>query len=327
MLYQAEDYEAILRVYKDHNFRGSDWFGGIYFDDHGEICVKFVEDRCEKSFRDEILKLTNGKIYFEKGKYTYRDLSGSCAEILNDPESVKRGIAGAGIDEKNNRITLAVTNDFRDENSLYENDKFLIEHFDWLKPNTSIQPADELSSGKCFFSAGYPAKNDKGVHGVITAGHLSDIEKEMPVLCDGNEIGCIGDFEFSDVMDAAFIELNGSVKCSDIISAAPDTHINGLAPEFICGAAVEMYSANNKEARTGRVVYPSFDFMNFKNITVFSYTASAGNSGAPVLIPYPSGEHGLAGIHLGTLSFNGTVYSYGRTAKSINKRFSLELDI
>lgn len=327
MLYQSEDYETILKVYKDYNFRCSDWFGGIYFNECNEICVKYVEGFCEKSFRDEVVKCANGQIHFEKGKYSYRKLSGLCAEIISDPDNICRGIIGAGTDEKNNRIILAVASDFHDEGVLFDRDEFFIERFEWLKTGISMQPADKLTNGKCFFTAGYAAKNDKGVHGVVTAGHLFDIEKEMPVFCDGEEIGCVGDFEFSDIMDAAFIEFNDSGKCSDIISVAPNPRINSLAPEFICGAAVEMYSANNGETRTGRVVYPSFDFMNFKNITVFSYSAEAGNSGAPILIPFPSGEHGLAGIHLGTLSLNGRVYSYGRTAKSINKCFSLELDI
>lgn len=327
MLYQIEDYEVFFRVFKKYNFCGSDWYGGVYIDERGDICVKYVEGFCEKPFRDEIARCLNTQIYFEKGRYSYRKLSGLCAEIIGDPDNVSHGIIGAGIDEKNNRITLAVTNDFRDEGTLSGRDEFFMERFEWLKTDVSLQPADKLTNGKCSFMAGYPAKNDKGVRGVVTAGHLSAIEKEMSVFCNGEEIGCVRDFEYSDVMDAAFIELNDSGKCSDIVSIAPNPRINGLAPEFICGAAVEMYSPNNGGAQSGQIVYPSFNFMNLKNITVCTYSAAAGDSGAPTLIPFPSGEHGLSGIHLGTFSLSGKVYSYGRTAKDIDERFSLELDI
>lgn len=327
MLYRNKDYENLLRIFKKYNFCGSDWYGGAYIDERGDICVKYIEELCEKPFRDEIAKCADTQINFKNGRYSYRYLSGLCAEIIGDPGNVSRGIIGAGIDEKNNRITLAVTGDFRDEGLLSGRDEFFIERFERLKTDISLQPADKLTNGKCFFTAGYPAKNNDGVHGIVTAGHLSDIEKEMSVFYDGEEIGCVRDFEYSDVMDAAFIELDSSCKCSDIVSIAPNPRINGLAPEFICGAAVEMYSPNSGDARSGQVRYPSFDFMNLKNITVFTYSAAAGDSGAPILIPFPSGEHGLLGIHLGTFSLSGKIYSYARTAKDIDRRFSLELDI
>lgn len=324
---QIKDYEEFFGVLDKCCFRASDWYGGAYIDEHGIICVKYVEGFCEKSFLDGLAKRFNTHIRFEKGRYAYRELSGLCAEIIGDPDNVSRGIVGAGVDEKNNRITLAVTDEFRIEETRLGKDEFSVERFEWLKTNASIQPSDRLTNKKCFFTAGYPAKSGEKVRGAVTAGHLSEIKKEMPVFCADEEIGSVRDFEFSEVMDAAFIELNGSSKCSDIVSTAPNPRINGLAAEFICGAAVEMYSSNNGAARTGQVVYPSFDFMNLKNIIVCTYSASAGDSGAPILIPFPSGERGLAGIHLGTFSMGDRVYSYGRTAKSINSRFSLELDI
>ncbi len=327
MLYQIKDYEDFFRILDKFNPRYSDWYGGVYIDEHKDICIKYIEGFCEKPFLDKLAKQTNVQVRFEKARYRYRELLGLCAEIINDFTNVSRGIVGAGIDEKNNKITLAVTDDFRDEGTLSGRDEFVIERFKWLKTNISIQPSDGLSNGKCFFIAGYPVKSDKKVHGVVTAGHLSEIKKEMSVFCDGKEIGNIRDFEFSDVMDAAFIELIDSSKCSDTVSTVPNPHINGIAPEFICGATVEMYSSNNGGALIGRVVYPSFSFMKLKNIIVCNYSASSGDSGAPILIPFPSGERGLAGIHLGTFSLGGKVYSYGRTAKSINARFSLELDI
>lgn len=326
LLHRIENYETFLRIFKEYNFCGAEWYGGAYIDERGDICVKYVEGLCEKPFRDEIASCANGQIHFEKARYSYRKLSGLCAEIIGDPDNISRGIIGAGIDEKSNKIILAVTRDFHNEGTLSGRDEFSFERFEWLKTDISIQPADKLSNGKCFFSAGYPAKSDKKVCGVVTAGHLSEIKKGMPIFCGDKEIGSVSDFECSDVMDAAFIELNGSNKCSDIVSVAPNPRINGLAPEFICGAAVEMYSSRNGRAQMGRVVYPSFNFMNLKNITVFTYSAAAGDSGAPVLISFPSGKHVLAAIHLGTFSLSGRVYSYGRSAKDINKRFSLELD-
>ncbi len=327
MPYQIKDYEDFFRILDKYDLRASDWYGGAYIDEHEDICVKYVEGLCDKTFLDKLAEQTNLQVRFEKGRYSYRHLSGLCAEIIGDPDNVSRGIVGAGFDEKNNRITLAVTNDFHDKGTFADRDKYSIERFEWLKTNASIQPSDSLSNGKCFFIAGYPVKSGKKLHGVVTAGHLSGIAKEMSVFCDGEEIGSVRDFEFSDVMDAAFIELNNSSKCSDIVSTVPCPHINGLAPEFICGAAVEMYSSNNGDARIGRVAYPSFSFMSLQKILVCAYSASAGDSGAPILIPFPSGERGLAGIHLGTFSLGGRIYSYGRTAKSINARFSLELDI
>jgi len=297
----------------------------MYFDDCGDICIWVAED-CQVQCT-EIMKNLDGFIHFKKGKYSFRQLNKLCAEILSASASTARGIVGAGIDGKNNRITLAVTDDFHDEETLSVRDEFSVERFEWLKTNISMQPSDRLSNGNCFFISGYPVKSGKNVRGFVTAGHLSEIEKEMPVFFDAEEIGSVRDFEFSDVMDAAFIELNDSSKCSDIVSTVPNPHINGLTPEFICGAAAEMYSSNNGGARVGRIVYPSFSFMNLKDIIVCSYSASAGDSGAPILIPFPSGEYALAGIHLGTFSLGGKVYSYGRTAESINARFSLELDI
>lgn len=329
MLHCSKDYEAFFGELKKYDLRGSEWYGGSYFDDLGDIHIKYVDGLCKKSYLDEIAeaaKRANARIVFEKGRYSYRELSNLCGEILASPEDIRRGIVGAGMNEKDNKITLAVTSGFRDAGGLSGRDEFSVERFEWLRTDISLRPADKLSNGKCFFMAGYPAKDSGGVRGIVTAGHLPDTGKETTVFYNGEEIGCVRKLEYSDIMDAAFVELNRPHDCSDIVSVAPNPRINDIAPEFLCGAAVEMYSSDNGSARIGRVKYPVFDFMNLKNITVFTYSSSAGDSGAPVLIPFPSGEHGLLGIHLGAFSLGGTVYSYGRRADKINACFSLEFD-
>ncbi|MCM1166890.1 MAG: S1 family peptidase [Lachnospiraceae bacterium] len=324
MLYLNERFEPFFKAYHKYNFRDSDWFGGVYFDERGNLCVQIVEERqCEPIPSD----IKNEHIRFTRGRYSFRELSKLCREILSGPDSAARGIVGAGIDIKNSGITLAVTKDFKDTDILLGRDEFSVERLDWLKTDISLRPADKLTNGKCYFTAGYPAKTAEKVRGIVTAGHLSEIEEGMGVFYGENKIGTVTDFEFSSVMDAAFIGLDGGVKCSDEISVAPNPRINGLAPEYICGAVVEKYSESDGAARMGTVAYPTFDFMNIKNISVFTYSAAAGDSGAPILMPFASGKYSLAGIHLGTFSLGGTVYSYGRRAKDINERFSLKLDV
>lgn len=328
MLYPIERFERFFKAYHQYNFRDSDWFGGIYFDEHENLCVRVVEGRQCEPLRSDIISATgNEHIRFTRGRYSFRGLSKLCGEILSDPDSAARGIAGAGIDIKNNRITLAVTKNFKAPDVLSERDEFTAERLDWMKTDLSLRPADKLTNGKCYFTAGYPAKTDKKVRGIVTAGHLSEIEVGMSVFYGENKIGAVTDFEFSSVMDAAFIGLDGGVGCSGEMSVAPNPRINGLAPEYLCGAVVEKYSESDGAARTGTVAYPSFDFMNIKNVSVFTYSAAAGDSGAPILMPFASGKYSLAGIHLGTFSLGGKVYSYGRRAEEINERFSLELDI
>lgn len=327
MLYLTEYFESFFKAYNKYNFRDSEWFSGAYIDGDGYICVKYIEDFFEKSFCDKILRCVSGKIHFEKGRYSFRELSKLCSEIIRDTDNAERGIIGAGIDIKNNIITLAVTEDFRDDGTLSDRDEFSVKRFEWSKTDISLQPADKLTNGECFFSTGYPARITKNIRGIVTAGHLTGNKIGMPVFYGGDEIGSVRDFEFSSVMDASFIELNSSSSCSDMLSIAPDQHINRLAPELICGAVVEKYSESDGCVRIGRVEYPSFHFMDFKNIAVFTYSAAAGDSGAPILIPFASGEHGLVGIHLGTFFMDGEVFSYGRTAKDINERFLLELDV
>jgi len=68
------------------------------------------------------------------------------------------------------------------------------------------------------FSAGYPAINDEKIRGVVTASHLTDVKKDMPVFSNNNQIGSVYDYEFSEDMDAAFIALDSDVKCSNIVS-------------------------------------------------------------------------------------------------------------
>lgn len=326
MLNRFKAYEVFIELRNRYSLYDCGWYCGAYINKFGELCIKYIESLFEKSLQDNILTYAEAPIRFEKGRYSYQFLSDICKSIINNPDSVDYGIVGAGVDEKNDRIILAVTCKFRDEKKLYGNDMFFTEHFEWIKTDSSIQPADILTNGKCYFTAGYPAKNSDGICGVVTAGHLSEIETEMPVLFNKDKIGVIRDFEFSEVMDAAFIELDSSCKCSDIVSVAPNPHISGLVPEFISGTAVEMYSQNTNSVQTGYVAYPSFDFMNYKNIVVFSYSSVPNDSGAPVLVPFPSGKHGLAGIHLGTFSLGGRVYAFGRKAEDINSRFSLELN-
>jgi len=217
--------------------------------------------------------------------------------------------------------------DFNDDYNLSSRDEFIINKAEWIRTDISIQPANTLSNGKCFFTAGYPVRNDENVYGIITAGHITGIKKDMRIFADENEIGSVYDYEFSDNMDAAFIELDSSVKCSNVISVPPNPVITGIAPEFICGAYVELYSGRDGCAHTGRVAYPRFDFMNFKNIAVFTYSSESGDSGGSVLLPMNGKKSVLAGIHLGTFFMGGKVYSYGRTAKEINERFFLKLAI
>lgn len=231
------------------------------------------------------------------------------------------------MDEKNNKITLAVTDDFQDAEALSIRDEFSILRFEWLKTDISVQPANTLTNKKCFFTAGYPAKNNKNIHGIVTVGHLTDIQNDMPVFIGEDQIGSVCGFEFSDTMDAAFIGLGKNNNCSDTVSVMPHPAINGLVPNFLCGTAVQMYSQKSDLAQTGTVAYRSFNFMNIRNIVVFTYSAVAGNSGAPILVPFGQDDHRLAGIHIGTFFMDGKVYSYGRMAQDINKHLSLELEI
>lgn len=325
----TESFEVFFEVYNKYDFRDAEWFGGVYSDDCGDICMKVVEGHQWDTCRENIMReLDVGRyIRFEKAKYSFRRLSGLCGEILSDPGNIDRGIVGAGIDEKNNKITLAVTDSFQDHRTLYGGDEFSVLCFERLRNDISVQPADTLTNKKCFFTAGYPAKNNKNIHGIVTAGHLTDIQNDMPVFLGEYQIGSVCSFEFSDTMDAAFIRLSGNNSCSDTVSVTPYPTINDLAPNFICGTAVHMYSQNSGLARTGTVAYRSFDFMNIKNIVVFTYSAAVGDSGAPILIPFDKEDHRLAGIHIGTFFMGGKVYSYGITAQDINKHLLLEPDI
>lgn len=334
MLHRYEDIDSLFKVCAKYNFHDPEWFGGVYFDDDGEIHISIVDGPRWQSRCDEMMRELDGEgdIHFEKVRYSLRWLSESSGKISGDPGSVRRGIRGTGVDIKNNRITLAVTEDFCDDGLLPDRDVFNIELFEWLKNDIGeknddiIAPADILSNGKCFFTAAYPARNKENLHGVVTAGHIPEIKEDMRIFADGEDIGSIHGFEFSDEMDAAFIALDNGNKCSDRTSVPPNPAVRCLAPEFICGAGVEMYSGNNGHAMAGKAVYPTFDFMNLKNIAVFTYSSSGGDSGSPILIPFGSDDHRLAGIHLGSFSMSGKVYAYGRLAKDINKRLSLEID-
>ena len=329
MSQHIESFEVFFNVCNKYDFRTAEWFGGAYFDDCGDICVQVVEGHQWDACRDNIMRELDGErhIRFEKGRYSFKRLLGLCDEILGDPDNIDRGIVGAGIDEKNNKITLAVTNRFQDYGTLSGRDEFSVLRFERLKTDISVQPADTLTNGKCFFTAGYPAKSNKNVHGIVTVGHLTDIQNDMPVFLGEDQIGSVCGFEFSDTMDAAFVGLGKNNSCSDTVSVTPYPAINGLAPNFICGTTVQMYSKSKGLAQTGTVAYRSFDFMNLKNIVVFTYSAAAGDSGAPILIPFGQEDNRLVGIHIGTFFMGGKVYSYGRIAQDINKRLSLEFDI
>ena len=327
MKYKLRDYQDFFGILDGYDFRASAFYGGVYIDDEGTICIKYVGDHFEDTSFDSLSVKTNLPVRFEKANNGYQKLSELCAEITDKSSNISCGIVGVGIDERNNRISLAVTADFHDDGVLFGRDLFSIELFVWLRNDSSLQPSDSLSDGNSYIMTGYPVRNSNKARGVVTAGHMTDVEKGKAVYFNGEKIGSISDFEVSDVMDAAVVELVDSCKCLDTVSMEPYPHICGLSPQLICGAAVEMYSANNGAVQTGRVVYPSFSFMKLKDIIICSYSASAGDSGAPILIPFPSGERALVGIHLGTFMSGGQVYSYGRTAASINARFSLDLDV
>lgn len=318
--------EMFSEICGEYHVRDLKWYGGAYIDEGGIFCVKIVDysqkDWEYSKFMNTLCK--NENIRFEYARYSLYHLKKRLDEIMNDPASIKAGIVGAGINEITNKITLAVSEDYCTEGSL--DDMITVERFEGSKTDACLAPSDILSNGKCFFSAGYPAINSQNVRGIVTAGHLSEIQKNMTVYADGSEIGCIGGYEFSSSADAAFIELFSGRRCADIISVAPNPRINALAPELLCGAAADMYSGKLGCARSGKVKYPSFDFMDMKNIIVFTYSASAGDSGSPILIPPGTEKNALIGIHLGTLIMEGKVYSYGRSAKDINKRLSLEFD-
>lgn len=321
-------YSSFLKLCTECNFQQSEWFGGVYIDEDENIRILFVEGFRGNSKCEEIKRrLDNNYICEESGRYSFHFLTQLCAEILADPDSPKNGIIGAGIDVKNNRVTLAVTEDFCDKHNYSKRNEFNVEKVEWFKTNISIQPADTLSNGKCFFTAGYPAVNSENIHGVVTAGHLTDVKKDMFVFSNNNRIGSVYDYEISEDMDAAFIALENNVECSDIVSVYPNSKITDAEIEYICGSYVEMYSGQEGCVQTGTVRYPQFDFINLKNIAVFTYHTGSGDSGAPVLLSIDKEKSALAGIHLGTFFMGGTVYAYGRKIKDINEHFSLKLDI
>jgi len=152
-LRKFEAYNSFLKIYTECNLRQSEWVGGVYIDEDENIHILIVEGLQEDFELDEIKRKLENNHYIcpERGRYSFHSLTELCAEILADPGSAQQGIIGSGVDVINNRVSLAVTDDFRDEHGFSKRNEFVVEKVEWLKTDTSIQPADTLSNGKCFF--------------------------------------------------------------------------------------------------------------------------------------------------------------------------------
>lgn len=325
-------FDVYASVCSKYNIRQSEWFGGIYIDVDGTLCIQAVAGYQEFPECEAVLAMLGKEtvIRIETVEYSYRFLEQQRRRILQEAENARiPGIAGAAVHEEKNRVTLAVTDAWRAKNAMLPGKDFdrvfEIRHLTGYRKNTALNASDTLSDGKSSFSAGYAAQSKSGINGIVTAGHIQGIYKDMEVFYGGSPVGAVHAYEDSENMDAAFIKLDKGNTCANKIPFPPGPEFSGTAPACISGTAVELFSGMGSSAYAGRIVYPEFDFMNEKNVMVFSYVSKDGDSGAPILLASPRKERMLAAIHTGTFLMNGEIYSFGRSARQINSHFDLKI--
>ncbi len=331
MSYQKEMSILYNELCQKYDMDQSDWFGGIFFDQCGKLNLQVTE--CFQGCREQILAVKAfggaGNVRTSAVKYSFKSLKKLCGEIVEDMDAEKGSeIVGAGIHMETNRITLlAKAGGPAFEGESY-GDRVEQKSAGGYELHTDVSPADRLSNGACYFSAGYPAKKaGEEITGIVTAGHLSNIVQAQSILFGEEKIGTVYEYEYSSKMDAAFVKLEPVIGWTARIAIDPGPRISGISPELIAGASVAAYGGESGKRYLGRVVYPMFDYKNSRNIMVFSYLSSCGDSGAPIVLLEEGETCLLVGIHLGSLFIDGTYYSFGKSAQAVNERFSLSLQM
>lgn len=314
-----------LCIYNDlcqNGLKDNLWYGGAFFGSSGEFNLQVTNEFHYSHTDSEITGYFNEELNILTVERSYHHLQSKFIELSEIAEQ-DSNIAGIGVDEERNQVVLAVLSD---EERYIDEDCIVVTVSDF-ELHTDISPTDRLTNHSCSFSLGYPViRKSSGISGFITAGHLSGIAQGDNIYYDNRMIGVVYEYENSETMDAAFIKTEETVNVLDRIAVAPNPVISGLCPCLIQGANIVMYSGESAKYYTGRLVYPQFDFMNRKNIMIFSYVSNTGDSGAPILLNMNEEKCPLVGIHLGACKMNGNTYSFGLGADVINERFSLELN-
>lgn len=309
-----------LRKYGDllTELSRQEWYGGSYFDEddmfhllvtrnysarHDSTCDAFIDDSC-LDFVD--------KSYAELAEKSHRLLNSGGGHIL-----------GVGVDERSNRVMIAA-DEFVSEND-YPDCQVL--RFTGFTNQSDLHMASKLNNNRCSFALGYPVCDiDEENYGFITAGHLADNAKGDEIYLDDEKIGTVYDFSCSDSMDSTFVKTDSRLTFNNIL-ISPACQVTGQAPCLLQGASVVMYGGVSGNSCFGKVIYPKFNFLEHKNVMLFSYLSENGDSGSPIIMPVSKETGLLVGIHIGTVGLNNKHYSFGYAAECINSRFSLKFDL
>ncbi len=347
-------YQLLMTEFKHQKLRNEltpdypDYYAGAYIQEDGKLVVLLTE--VSKTHSDSICSLTRSSdVIFKTASVPYNDLVSHRDDIIQTYESLKNNslenriaddlstlldsFIGIGIEERNNRIVVTLTDtsaenidSFRKYLSSYEH--IFFEQSGGAEKHTSLSPGGGIlvydNVGDHTGSIGYRSFRPLGsrtLYGFTTAAHV--VNSTYPesvytlnrVLC-----GNVSTLQYGVTIDAAFVQTTSDFTVTNqtpsgkIIASSWFTSI----PE---GMSVMMHGNTSGElsgvVKNNAYHFTTSDGVNLTDMLRCSYDADFGDSGGVVFSLY-NGDYAIVGIHHGQVSIFHTPVHRSIVSKAQN---------
>lgn len=332
-------YQLLMTEFKHQKLRNEtpsdypDYYAGAYIQEDGKLVVLLTE--VSKTHSDSICSLIRSSdVVFKTASVPYNDLVSQRDDIIQTYERLKNNslentidddlstllnsFIGIGIEERNNRIEVSLTDTsaenidaFREYLSSYEHISF--EQSGAAEKHTSLSPGTYIRAGENAGSIGYRSYRQLGsstFYGFTTAAHVAGSYGQsiynapyypsIPSVVCGTVITSL----YSGTIDAAFVQtasgftVTNQTPAGKILASSWFTSI----PE---GMSVIMHGKTSGEksgvVRNNAYYFTTSDGVSLTDVLRCSYDADFGDSGGVVFSLY-NGDYTIVGIHHGVVS-------------------------